>query len=441
MAALMLLGLAGCNADSLATSSTPSAERSESAAVAGPGGPVRVKTLQPTRTTLVRTTTQPATVHANQQADIHAKVSGYLQAWSADIGDRVEAGALLARIDVPELRKQRERQALVVQQYEAAEQRAAAEEALAEARVQSSAAQLEQARSEVARETAQLNASQSEFNRVQELVKTGSVEGRLADESRQRLEAAQAGKAAAESAVTSADAAVRVTEAQRVAAAAMVKFAEAETNVARKQLEELDELLKYAELTAPFDGVVTQRNVDVGDLVRNTQSGGAGSPPLFTVAQIDTVRIRAAVPEADAPFCQPGDKVRLRVASQRGAAIEAQVARVSRALDRSTRTMLVEVDVPNPDGRLLPGMYGEATIVLAEHPDVLTLPASAVRHSETGAAFVYTVDAAGAVQIVEVTTGLDDGRQIEIVSGLDPDARVIDALIGRLEPGQKVQVQ
>ncbi|MCA9054018.1 MAG: efflux RND transporter periplasmic adaptor subunit, partial [Planctomycetaceae bacterium] len=277
------------------------------------------------------------------------------------------------------------------------------------------------------------------FNRVQELVASRSVEGRLLDEARKRLDSAKASKASAESAVVSAEAAVRVAQAKSTAAKALQTTAIAETNVARKQLEEVDELIKYATLTAPFAGVVTERNVDLGDLVRNTQSG-AGGAPLFTVAQVDTVRVRVSLPEGDAPWCQAGDRVALQFKSLGGTSIEGQVARVAKSLESSTRTMLAEIDLPNSDGRLLPGMYGEATIFLEEHADVLTLPASAVRYNETGKAFLYVVGASNAIQIVDITTGLDDGKLIEITGGLDAQTRVVDAMIGRLQPGQKVQI-
>jgi len=102
--------------------------------------------------------------------------------------------------------------------------------------------------------------------------------------------------------------------------------------------------------------------------------------------------------------------------------------------------MLVEIDLPNEDGRLLPGMYGEATVLLEEHVDSLVLPAGAVRYDEAGRSYVYVIDGENKVRHVDVTTGLDEGARIEIVAGLDGSERIATAMIGRLVDGQVVAV-
>ncbi|MCH7688948.1 MAG: efflux RND transporter periplasmic adaptor subunit, partial [Planctomycetes bacterium] len=156
-------------------------------------------------------------------------------------------------------------------------------------------------------------------------------------------------------------------------------------------------------------------------------------------------RVRIAIPENDAPWANVGDPVTLQMRAMPGQTFPGKISRVARALDESTRTMLIEVDLPNADGALLPGMYGEATIILEEIADALVLHAGAVRYNETGDSFVYVVDSVvdnvGTIRIVDVTTGLDDGKQIEITDNLDENDRVVDAMIGRLQAGQKVQVE
>lgn len=400
-----------------------------------------VSTVAVTRADLTRTTTQPATVHAYFDARIYAKVSGYLKELRADIGQVVEEGEVLAVIDVPEMVKQCERQQQVITRLEAEERRARAEVDLSRANLAAAEALKDEAEADIEKADAQLAADQAEFNRVEDLVQSRAVEGRLLDEARARLDAAKAARSAAQAAMASAQANVQVYQARITAAEADQATAEAETEVARKQLEELDEMLQYATLSAPFSGVVVQRGVDVGDLVRNTQTASDSREPLFTIARIDQVRVRIAVPEDDAPWADPGDPVAVRLTALGNQPIQCEVTRVARALDPSTRTMLVELDMPNPELRLLPGLFGEATISLDAVEGALVLPSGAVRYSEAGESYVYSVDDSGIVHIVKVETGLDDGNRIQITSGLSEGTRVVNAMIGRLEEGQKVQVQ
>ncbi len=403
---------------------------------------VRVKIVTAERKTLKRTTTQPATVHAFYQAELHAKVSGYLKSLHVDIGSDVDVDTVLATIAVPEMEKARERQQAMIAQLAADEVRQVAATQLAAAKIEAAKAMRDQAAAEVKQAVAQLNAVEVEFKRVQELVANKAVGGELLDEARKKLESSQAGKAAAEAALESSQANVSVAEQQLAVAGAESSAAEAATKVAGKQLEEMDVLMSFATLTAPFAGVVIQRHVDPGDLVRNTQTAAdAPRMPLFTIAQIDKVRVRIAVPENDAPWANIDDTVAMRFRTLKGRTFDGTISRVTRSLDQSTRTMLLEVDLPNPDRVLMPGMYGEATVILEETPDALVLPAGAVRFDESGRAYLYVLTGDNTVQIVDVQTGADDGKQIEITEGLDANARVVDSMIGRFASGQQVRVE
>ena len=403
-------------------------------------GPTRVKTIQPQRITLRRTTTQPVTVNSYHEAEIEAKVTGYLTELNVDIGDEVKAGDVLAVLDVPEMVKEMEQQQAVIARLNAEEVQAEAAVALAVANVQAAQATLAQAQSQVQQADADLKAEKAEFERIKELVSRRSVEARMEDEARQRFESAQAARSAAMASITSAQASVTVAEARLDAAKAEVDRAEAETAVAQKQLERMDTMMQYASLTAPFDGVVTARNVDLGDLVSGTPATAGGRAALFTLAQVDRVRVRAAIPEDHAPWTTVGDAATVHLSALQRESIVGTVSRITKSLDSSTRTMLAEVDLDNAEGRLLPGMYGEATFVLDEKADALVLPAGAVRFDAEGKAQVCTVDGEGTVQIVDVATGVDDGHQIEILSGLSDDAQVVDGMLDRLAAGQKVQV-
>jgi RND family efflux transporter MFP subunit len=402
-----------------------------------------VSVVKPERTTLRRTTTQPATVSAYFEADIYAKVAGYLTELKHDIGDTVEADATLGVVSVPEMDKQIERQQAEIRKLEADEKRAAAEVQVAKSMKTAADADLIQAQAEVAKTVALVAAYQRELDRTRDLVQRQSLAERLLDESQKRFESSEASQEAAEAMVTSARARLTVAESKIAAAKAEEDAAKAQTDVGRKQLEEIEALKKYATLSAPFRGVVTSRHVDVGDLVRNTQTASAGDrTPLFSVAQVETVRVQMAIPENDAPWANRDDPVSLKLRAVPGPAIEARITRVSGKLDPSTRTMLAEIELENTKREitLLPGMYGEATITLAER-ESLVLPAGVVRHDEKGKGYVYVVGADNTISQVEVTTGMDNGKQVEIQSGLKGNERIVTNMIERFTPGQKVNVQ
>ena len=407
----------------------------------GPATPV-VSVVSPSVTTIRQTTTQPATVHAFHEAQLFAKTSGYLAKLNVDIGATVEEGQVLGVVAVPEMEKSREKHEADIRRLVAEEGKAAAAVKLATAQVTSSKAALDRARADVSTATARLAADKSEFDRVTNLVEQKAVAARLLDEAKQKLESSVAAKSSAEAALQSAAAAVSVSEQQEAVARAEVDAAKAQTDVARRALDELDALMGYATLKAPFAGVITERNVDPGDLIRNVQtSSSEPDMPLFAVAQVDKVRVRVAIPENQAPWANAGDTVSITLRALPGRSFTGEIRRTTKQLDEATRTMLAEVDLPNEDGLLLPGMYGEATINLEETPNATMLPATAVRFDETGNSSVFVVDSNSTVGIIPVKTGYDDGKQIQILSDLDSSARVIDGSLKRFKGGEKVSVQ
>jgi HlyD family secretion protein len=404
-------------------------------------GPVSVDVLTATRTTMQRTTTQPATIHAYYEARTYAKAAGYLTELKADLGTIVKQGDILAVIGVPEMAKQREAKLAMIRRMESEERRAASQLAVANARAASYQANRDKAKADVGKADAGLAAARIELDRVTDLVKQQAVADRLQDESQKKHDAAVAEKTAAEAVVTAAEAELRLAGAQSDAARADVDVAQAMTDVARRELEELDELIKYAQIIAPFQGVVTQRNADPGDLVRNAQTGSRkDEKPLFVVSQFDKVRVRVNVPERDVPHTTVGDSVTITLQALPGSVFAGEISRVAGVLDEQTRTMMVEIDMDNSNGEIRPGMFGQASITLAPPGNSLTLPANAVRFDAEGNGYVYLVDTSNKVAIAEIQTGLDDGVQIEITGGLTSSDRVIGPLLHRLKAGQTVQV-
>ncbi len=231
----------------------------------------------------------------------------------------------------------------------------------------------------------------------------------------------------AEVALVQARAALDRARADVAAAAAAIDVAQADAGHARA-------MLGYARIEAPLDGVVTRRNVDTGDL---TQPGADG-PPLFVVARSDVVTITVDVPEAFAAEVNPGDRASVTLQAMKGRVVEGKVSRISWALDPKTRTIRVEIDIPNPGGRLRPGLYAYATIVAEEHPDVLTVPTAAIVEENGKARCVVVVDGKAARR--SIVLGLNDGTRAEVVSGLAGDEAVVKANAASLADGQPVQV-
>jgi len=425
---MMMSLCVGCSAN------TPVSKKTE------PQRKIPVKTVSVTKTEVQKKTTQPATIHAYYRAEIRAMVSGFVSELKADIGDTVEEGATLAVIAVPEMQQQRKVIEARILGLEAEEKQAASGIHLAAAKVRSAQAMLAESKSQLSRADASVAAAEAEFLRTQDLVQRRSLENRMLDEVRKKRDSELANKQAVASAIDSATAEVSVAEAQVAAAEANLIAAKANTEIAKQQLAELDILLAYATIKAPFSGIVSARNIEPGDLVREQNEVGRGGP-LFVLSQVDKVRVRIPVPEVDAPHIQPGDQVTLTFPSFPGEEpITRTITRRSGSLDPSTRTMIVEAELPNPNGKLLPGMFGQATIEVAQTVAANILPAQAVRFNEGGDAYVYVVQDDETVSVVDVKTGIDDGHSIEILSGIEAGQRVIDSHLQRFVDGQEVAI-
>jgi RND family efflux transporter MFP subunit len=400
---------------------------------------VAVRTVALAQEQVQRTTLQPASIHAFYRAEVRAKASGFVAKLHADIGDYVETGAKLAIIDVPDLRMHKEVLSAQIKQREAQEQQAKSGIVLAQARVESTEAKLAEAKSQISGAEASVAAAQAQFDRTQDLVQRQSLQDRMLDESRKSLDSERAQEDAMRSMVNSAQAEIAVAKAQLVTAQADLDAAEAATDIVRRERDELQVAIDYATLKAPFSGIVTERNIEPGNLVRGENEVGVGKAH-FVVSQVDQIRVRVPVPESDAPLVSPGDLMTLTFPSFADEPpLTAKITRTSGNLDPSTRTMMVEAEMPNADGKLLPGMFGQASINLSTEVAANMLPARAIRFDEAGNAYVYLLSPTDEVTVATITTGLDDGNRIEVQSGIQPGQRVIDSHLQRFTDGQKVK--
>jgi RND family efflux transporter MFP subunit len=341
-----------------------------------------------------------ATLEAFEEADLFAKVSGYLSDVRVDIGDHVKAGQVLAVIDVPEMKQE-----------------------LAEAK-----AQLESKRSSLESARRQLDHNKADLALQNALAKDREQLG----EGRNFISDRTLDQVHANADIAKAD--LGVAEANRDLAANRV-------DVAAATVEKIKTLLAYTQIVAPFDGVVARRRVNRGVLVqaatatRTTPSAGS----LFTLQRIDTIRVFCDVPENDVPQLHVGDPAIVRPSGFDGKPFLGKVTRFSLRLDPETRNMRTEIDLPNPKEQLYPGTYAEVSLETNRRPDALTLPAAAVGSDNDGN-FVYTITD-NRITRLAVKTGLTDNGRIEVTAGLSEETPVVASTKGAPPPRTAVQIQ
>lgn len=339
-----------------------------------PPASVSVAVVKPERTTLRLAVRQPGTVQAYEQTPIFAKVAGYVGSWKVDIGDHVKKGDPLAELRVPELKVEVRQKTALVEQAKAevtqAEQAAeAADKSFQSA--QAKVKEIEAARLRAQAEYKRMKSQSARLTRVGQSV----VDREVLDETQYGFEAAEAGLTEVEARIKSAEADAARYKAQWGKALADVAVAREHQAVAEANRDFAQTMLDYTKLTAPYDGVVTRRNVNTEDFVQ--PATGPRAEPLYVVERRDRMRILVDVPETDASWVNKKAKARVRFQVLKGREFVGEVARISYALDHIARTLVAEIDLDNPKDELRPGMYAIATIT-GELPGVLSLPASAV---------------------------------------------------------------
>lgn len=315
----------------------------------------------------------PGTIQAYADAPIYARTNGYVKAWYHDIGAHVQKGELLAVIETPELDRQ-----------------------------------VDEARASLITAKANLGLAHVTAQRYQGLSGTDAVSKQSIDTATQ-------------------------TESAQVAS----------VQVAQQNLNQLLEMQSFERVYAPFDGVVTARNVNVGQLVDSGSNGGTGSSSnpggnispagnvmngpqeLFHVSTMNTVRIFVNVPGVYVSEARPGVKTNIDVPGYPGRVFKGTIVRTADAIDLNTRTLMVEVDIPNPKHELLPGAYGQVHLQLPIAHPALIIPVDALLFRSEGLR-VVTVDSNNHAHLQVITVGRDWGTRIEVLTGLTPQDRVIN---------------
>jgi HlyD family secretion protein len=403
--ALCLTSLLGCG-------------RGESApAAVSPGDATLVSVAAPVQKTIRYTVEQPGRIEPFEQTPIYARIAGYVRTVRVEIGDQVKKGDLLAELDVPELVAARARKVALVEQARLGIVQAERAEKVAEASVASAKAAVEVTRAAQAKAVAAMERWRSECQRMERLAKEKILDRQSSEEVRNQCRAAEAGK-------EEADALIRAAEAAQAEALARRDRARADSEAARNQLlvAEADEreasaLLGFSRITAPYDGVVADRKVDTGHFLPAATGGTTKGEPLFVVLRIDKVRAFVEVPETDAIVVRAGSPGRIRVQVNQDREYLGQVAGTSWSLDPSQRTLRTEIDFPNPEGSLRPGMYVHALIDV-ERPNAWVLPAAAIAVRD-GQSYCYRLRD-GKTQCLPVRLGLRDRDSVEIVKFQEP---------------------
>jgi RND family efflux transporter MFP subunit len=352
-----------------------------------------VTTMAPVRAAATTDLVLPGSIQAIQETAVYARVDGYLKRRLVDIGDHVQSGQVLAEIDTPELDQQ-------LRQTEAT---------LAQTR-----STLEQTRAALQHNQSQLDYNRTTLSRWRTLKDRELVAQQDVDDREVQVKSAQADLDAAQANVAAAEANVTANEA----------------NVRR-----IRELQSFQKVRAPFDGVITVRNVDAGVLI--AAGSAANNTPLFRMAQTESLRIIVNVPQTFMTSMAPGLGAELTVREFPQRAFNARVVSVSGALDPTSRTLLTEVQMPNQGGVLRPGMYAEVKFHLTRSDPPLMIPASALIVS-FGQPRVATVGPDNRIRSHSVQLGRDYGTRIEIVDGLSEKDRLLVAPPDGLQDGTLV---
>ena len=333
-----------------------------------------------------------------QEVDVMAKVAGYVKTINVDIGSHVRQNAVLATLDVPEIQD---------------------EVAKAKAGVAAAEANIITAHAAIQRAEAGANIASLSFQRIRDVA--ARDQGLVP---RQEIDVAQSKQLEANAQLASANSSFKAAEQQRL---------QADSEYARTVA-----MLQYATIRAPFNGVVTKRFANTGSMI---QAGISSTQalPVVTLAQNDILRLTLPVPVNAVAEVRDGQTVEVEVSSLHRK-LQGKVSRFSDAVQMSTRTMTTEVDVPNADGSLVPGMYAEVHLHLANRPAALSVPLDAVDGLGTSVQQAYVVRD-GVIHLVTVTVGLQTANRLEILSGLQNGDKVIVGRHTGLSDGQKVDAQ
>ena len=406
----------------------------------------KVVVVQPERKAIRQLVEQPASLEALETTPIFARVPGYIERIAVDMGDKVtgpeldkdgkqiKPGQTLAVLSLPELERDVQQRQAAISEAKSQVDQAYAEVRVSESKIVSARTQVAASEAAIRRCEALVAQQRAELDRVTKLAERQALSQKVVDEARAAYQAAEADRDAATAKLEAAAAGIKEAEALLGKSQADRAAADARVKVTEAALAQSQTMLDYGTVRAPFAGVVSRRGVHTGHFV---QPAGQGQP-LFEVTRIDTIRVYIDVPESVAALIDNGDPVTVRFPSAAIPPLEGQITRMSWTLDKATRTLKAEVEVPNPSGKLRPGMYAYTSIVAAEKKDALVLPVQTLIADKQQTFCACVED--GKVVRKEVKLGLRTPTEVEIVEGLQGNEQVIRANAAGFAVGQAVEV-
>lgn len=380
---LVLVWLPGCHSDSKVEADSKST--------------VHIAVVKVTRKDLSNRLEIASEFQPFQEINVYAKVSGYIRKLYVDWGSHVKRGQLLAELEIPELEQQ-------VQQDRASAQR--------------SMHDLARAREEVSREESAYKVAHLTYQRLADVQKT---QPNLV--AQQEVDVAQGKDLEASAAVSAAKASLAAAEQALVAAKAALAKDEA--------------MYSYSHITAPFEGVVTEISAYTGALLPAGTSSSKSDQALCRLSQNNMLRLVIPLPERAVGDIKIGQTVDVKVSST-NKTFQGKIVRFSDQIDSDTRTMHTEVDIPNPNYELVPGMYAAVQVPLHTERNVLTVPIQAVESAGEGRGTVLVVTGANKLERRDVTLGLQSANETEILSGLAENELVVFGNQSQYKPGQSV---
>ena len=382
---MLAIGLASCSGGTSAQANTESM--------------VTVGVTKVEKKTLSREITLSSELVPFQEIDVYAKESGYVQKLSVDYGSHVKQGQVMAVLEIPELEAQLQQD---------------------RAEIKNAEDQVSRAQHELKRYEAQYNALHLEYSRLNTVFQ--NQPGIVAQ---QEVDDAQGKDLAASSQVDAGNSALEAAQSQLA--------------VAKARLSHDQTLFDYSKITAPFTGVVTERYANLGTLIQAGTNSSTQAMPLVKLSQDDLFRLVIPVPESYVHYIRVGELVSVRVPSL-NRTFPGKVARFSEDVRQDTRTMHTEVDVPNPQRVLVPGLYAEADVGLEHRDDVPVVPLQSINH-EGDKTTVFLVNGNGEIEDRPVMLGIQTSVDAEVVSGLNAGEMVVVSDRGGLKPGQRVHAQ
>ena len=409
LVALSLLIAAGCGR---AEKAKPRADVDERGKTAG------IRVVRAEKRDIRMKVIQPGTIQAFEVTPIYSRISGYVDKYRYNIGDRVKAGDVLLDMWIPDYVEQHGQKSAAVKRAEV--QIRVTESALraAAAKLETAKARVLSAEAGVKRAQASYTRWESEYKRLEILVTQRVLDVQVRDETYRQFEEAVAARDQANAAVSEANSARDQATADRDRAKVDIEAARADLEVAQAEQREARVNVEYGRIKAPYDGVITQRNVSPGDYLQPGGGSGAQGRPLFVLEQTDPVRVFVGVPELASFFVHDGDTALIRFQAIPGATREGKVVRSGFSLNPSTRTLQTEIDIPNADGHLHPGWYVTVTLTI-DRKQVWTLPSNAIGFQGQQNYYVF-LDIDGKPVRTQVLIGSSDDTNTEILKKFAP---------------------